>query len=115
MAYVVVEPCINCRYTDCAEACPVDDCFRIGANFLVIDPDTCIDCGACGPACPVEACLPEDDVPDKWKHYIQLNRDYASKWPGINVEIGAMPDHEKWKAVDEKFDQFDPTPGDPKG
>ena len=115
MAYIVVEPCINCRYTDCAEACPVDDCFRIGVNFLVIDPDTCIDCGACQPACPVEACLPEDEVPDKWKHYVQLNKEYATKWPGINNEIGAMAEAEKWKAIDEKFDQFDPAAGDPNG
>jgi len=115
MPYIVVEPCINCRYTDCAEVCPVDDCFRIGVNFLVIDPETCIDCGACQPACPVEACVPEDEVPDKWKHYVALNAEYAKKWPGINNEIGPMPDHEKWKAIDEKFAEFDPKAGTPEG
>ena len=47
MTYVVAEACVRCKYTDCVEVCPVDDCFREGPNFLVIDPKTCIDCGLC--------------------------------------------------------------------
>ena len=54
MAHVVAEPCINCKYTDCVAVCPVD-CFHEGVNFLVIDPETCIDCGLCAPECPTSA------------------------------------------------------------
>ena len=61
MPFVVTEPCIQCKFTDCVAACPVD-CFRDGPNFLVIDPDECIDCGACVPECPVEAIFDADSV-----------------------------------------------------
>ena len=62
MTYVVTESCIKCKYTDCVDVCPVD-CFREGPNFLVIDPDECIDCTLCVAECPVEAIFAEDDVP----------------------------------------------------
>ena len=48
MTFVVTEACIRCKYTDCVSVCPVD-CFHEGPNFLVIDPDECIDCAS---ACP---------------------------------------------------------------
>ena len=54
MTYLVLENCIKCKHTDCVEVCPVD-CFKEGPNFLVIDPDECIDCGVCVPECPVDA------------------------------------------------------------
>jgi NAD-dependent dihydropyrimidine dehydrogenase PreA subunit len=62
MTYVVTEACIKCKYTDCVDVCPVD-CFREGPNFLVIDPDECVDCTLCVAECPVEAIYSEDDVP----------------------------------------------------
>ncbi|MEO8103848.1 MAG: ferredoxin family protein, partial [Betaproteobacteria bacterium] len=62
MTYVVTEACINCKHTDCVEVCPVD-AFREGRNFLVIDPDECIDCTLCVPECPVEAIYMDTDVP----------------------------------------------------
>ena len=46
MAFIVTESCIECKHTDCVEVCPVD-CFYEGENFLVINPDECIDCGLC--------------------------------------------------------------------
>ncbi len=65
MAYVVAEPCIKCKYTDCVEVCPVN-CFYEGANFLVIKPEECIDCGACEPVCPTKAIFPEaEEFKDK--------------------------------------------------
>ena len=78
MTYVVTEACIRCKYMDCVEVCPVD-CFYEGENMLVIHPDECIDCGACVPACPVEAIFALDEVPDKWKSYIQENAAYYKK------------------------------------
>ena len=75
MAFVVAEPCINCKYTDCVAVCPVD-CFYEGKNFLVIHPDECIDCGACVPACPVEAIFALDETPARWESFIARNTDY---------------------------------------
>ena len=62
MTHVVTENCIKCKYTDCVDVCPVD-CFREGPNFLVIDPDECIDCAVCIPECPANAIFAEEDVP----------------------------------------------------
>ena len=78
MTYVVVENCIKCKYMDCVEVCPVD-CFYEGDNMLVIHPDECIDCGACVPACPVEAIFALDEVPEKWKNYIDINSKHFQK------------------------------------
>ncbi len=74
MPFVVTENCIKCKHTDCVEVCPVD-CFHEGPNFLVIDPDECIDCTLCEPECPVTAIFPEEDVPGNLKQYVQINRD----------------------------------------
>ena len=49
------------------------------AKMLYIHPDECIDCGACVPACPVEAIFALDETPEKWKDYIELNTDYYKK------------------------------------
>ena len=95
MAYVVTEACVNCRYTDCIDVCPVD-CFRLGPNFLVIDPDECIDCAVCVPECPVNAIYAEEDVPDDQRDYIQINRDLAQTWPVITKSMAAMPDADAW-------------------
>ena len=62
MTYVVSESCIKCKFTDCVEVCPVD-CFRAGPNFLVIDPDECIDCTLCVAEFPAEAILPKTTCP----------------------------------------------------
>ena len=72
MTFVVIDKCIRCKYTDCVEVCPVD-CFREGPNMLVINPEECIDCGACIPACPVEAIFVNDEVPDEWQNFIEVN------------------------------------------
>ena len=74
MAYVVADPCVKCKYTDCVAVCPVD-CFYEGKNSLAINPDECIDCGACEPECPVTAIFPEEDTPEQWKPFIAKNRD----------------------------------------
>ena len=83
MAYVVAEPCIKCKYTDCVEVCPVD-CFYEGPNFLVIHPDECIDCGACEPECPVEAIFPEDALPEKWEPFVKINYAYRDGFDVVN-------------------------------
>ncbi len=79
MAYVVTEPCFGCKYTDCVVVCPCD-CFREGERMLFIDPD---DCDACKPECPVGAIYHEDDVPEPWKEFVELNREMAATCPVI--------------------------------
>lgn len=80
MAHVVCESCINCTDTACVAVCPVD-CFRVGPNFLVIDPDECIDCAVCVPECPEEAIFHEDDVPAGQEEFIALNAELCQNGP----------------------------------
>ena len=72
MTFIVTESCIRCKYTDCVDVCPVD-CFHEGPNFLVIDPDECIDCALCEPECPVEAIYAEDELPDSASAMLEYN------------------------------------------
>lgn len=85
MAYVVTEPCFGCKYTDCVVVCPCD-CFREGDEMLYIDPVECIDCDACVSVCPVEAIFHEDNVPEQWQGYIDLNAQMAEKCPPITEQ-----------------------------
>ena len=101
MAYIVAEPCIKCKYTDCVDVCPVD-CFREGENTLVINPDECIDCGACVPECPTEAIFSEDDLPEKWADYVEYNAKMAEEWPEITEKKDALADADEWKDVEDK-------------
>ena len=101
MTYVVTESCIKCKYTDCVDVCPVD-CFREGANMLVIDPDVCIDCTLCVAECPVEAIFAEDDVPSAQRPYIGLNADLSKHWPAIVERKPAPPDADDWAKVADK-------------
>ena len=94
MAYIIAEPCKGTCDTSCVEVCPVDcihgpiplDDVRAVADgdrateladiMLYIDPEDCINCGACEPECPVEAIFEEDETPDKWENYIELNAEF---------------------------------------
>lgn len=103
MTHVVTEACIRCKYTDCVDVCPVD-CFREGPNFLTIDPDECIDCAVCIPECPVNAIVPEEDVPADQRHMVSLNAKLAKAgWPAITKRKSALPDAEAWKARTDKL------------
>lgn len=98
MAYVITEPCINTKDTACVNVCPVD-CIHPSKNEgefekvdqLYIDPDTCIDCGACVPECPVSAIFPEPDVADNMKAYTQKNSDW--------YKLGAAEFEAKYKSA----------------
>jgi len=95
MTYVVAENCIKCKYTDCVEVCPVD-CFHEGPNFLVIDPEECIDCNLCVAECPAQAIFPEDDVPADQRQFIALNAELARLWPAITEKKAAPADADEW-------------------
>lgn len=110
MTFVVTDICINCKYTDCVEVCPVD-CFYEGENMLVIHPDECIDCGVCEPECPIEAIIP--DMDPRAEKFLELNREYSEKWPNITRAKPAMPDAENFKETPDKFpEHFSEAPGD---
>ncbi len=108
MAYVVTENCIKCKYQDCVEVCPVD-CFYEGENFLVINPDECIDCGVCEPECPAEAIFPDSDPATA--DWINLNRDYSGQWPNITKKGDAPADADEWKGKPGKAPLLSPNPG----
>ncbi len=103
MTYVVTEPCIGTKDRSCVEVCPVD-CFYNYENgelnskaskepakpgdvgMLVIHPDECIHCGACEPECPVEAIFEDDDVPEKWAEYVQLNSSISTGYNEADLD-----------------------------
>ncbi len=93
MAYIIAEPCVGTCDTACVEVCPVDcihptkdewdekgyDESNLDNKLLYIDPEECIDCGACEPECPVEAIFEESEVPEEWNKYIKINYDYFGR------------------------------------
>ncbi len=110
MAYVVAEPCIRCKYTDCVEVCPVC-AFHEGANFLVIDPEECLDCGACAPVCPAKAIFAEQDLPAPWAGYARLNAELAAQWPAIAEKKPPLPGADEWKDRPGKAPLLELEPG----
>lgn len=80
MAYIIAEPCVGVKDKACVEVCPVD-CIK-GTETdtqLYINPDECIDCGACEPVCPVSAIFIQEELPEKWAQYTEINKKYFAK------------------------------------
>jgi ferredoxin len=96
MTFVVIDNCQRCRFTDCVAVCPVD-CFHGDGEMLYIDPNECIDCGACVPECPVEAIFDETQVPDAKKEWIKINADKAAGLPVVNSKEDPFPGAEARK------------------
>jgi NAD-dependent dihydropyrimidine dehydrogenase PreA subunit len=101
MTYTIAEPCIDVKDKSCIEECPVD-CIYEGERMLYIQPDECVDCGACEPACPVEAIFYEDDVPDEWREFTPINAEFFGDdvtglgSPGGAAKVGPVTkDHPK--------------------
>lgn len=90
MTHVVTDACHRCRYTECVAACPVD-CFHADAERLYIDPDVCIDCGACIPACPVRAIVDAFDLPEDQAMWLELNAEMCATLPLITEKEAALP------------------------
>jgi len=108
MAYCVTDACINCKYTQCVEVCPVD-CFKEGKNMLVIDPDRCIDCGVCVPECPAKAIIPDTEKgAEKW---LAFNRLHAKRWPALTHPKNPLPGADSLVDQQGKEADFDPLPG----
>ena len=102
MTYVVTQHCVDCKYTDCVTVCPVD-AFHEADRILFINPDTCVNCDACVPACPIEAIYSEENLPAKFQHYIELNAEGSKIHPVINQKKDPLPGAkslEELKALD---------------
>ena len=95
MTYIIAEPCIDIKDKSCVDVCPVD-CIHEADRILVIDPEECIDCGACEPECPVEAIFPEDALPDKWEPFVRINYAYGE---GLDVVDRLVDD---WRRRDDE-------------
>ena len=94
MTYPICEPCIDVKDKACVDECPVD-CIYEGSRTLYVHPDECVDCAACEPVCPVTAIFYEDDVPEEWKQFIEINAEFFGAdvsglgSPGGAAQVGA--------------------------
>jgi ferredoxin len=98
VTFVVTEACIRCKFMDCMKPCPVD-CFYEGPEFLVINPDECIDCSVCVTECPVNAIYQDKDVPAEQRDFIELNRSLSQIWPPAIAPSEPLPEREHWREV----------------
>jgi len=94
VTYVISQPCVDVKDRACVDECPVD-CIYEGKRMLYIQPDECVDCGACEPVCPVEAIFYEDDTPEEWKGYYDANVHFFDDLgsPGGAAKMGEI-DHD---------------------
>ncbi len=92
MTYVIAEPCVDVMDQACVSVCPVDCIhFEEGVDrTLYIDPNECIDCGACEPECPVNAIFPEESLPPEWVGYTQANVVWFSDRAAARVMVDAL-------------------------
>ena len=102
MTYLVTDACVKCKYTSCVEVCPVQ-CFYEGELMLAINPNECIDCGACVAECPVKAIEHENNCDPIWR---QRNEELSKIWPKISVSQSPLPEAEKYTEIDQKFEKF---------
>jgi len=97
MPHIVTDNCQLCRFTDCVSHCPVE-CFHSDDERLYIDPDVCVDCGACIPACPVQAIYDVVDMPDDKEPWIAINRERAKELPVVTEKQTPLPTADERRA-----------------
>ncbi len=95
MTYIVTEACIKCKYTDCVDVCPVD-CFLEGPEFLVIDPDVCIDCGVCELECPADAIVPDIKMTPELEYWREINAKLTKTYTPIYKSKEPLLDADTW-------------------
>ncbi|MGV9265922.1 ferredoxin [Kitasatospora sp. NPDC003701] len=91
MTFVIALPCVDVKDKACLDECPVD-CIYEGERMLYVQPDECIDCGACEPVCPVEAIYFEDDTPEPWRAFNTANAEFFADIgsPGGSARLGLI-------------------------
>ncbi len=102
MAFVVTDNCILCKYTDCVAVCPAD-AFHEGPNFMVINPDDCIDCDLCPVECAAGAIYQEDEVPADQQDFIELNAELSMRWPKLTEVKAPLEQAKEWDGVTDKI------------
>jgi ferredoxin len=117
MPYVITEPCVDVHDRACMEECPVD-CIYDGLRKGYIQPDECVECGACVPVCPVQAIYEVGDVPDEWRPYVDVDREFFGPSvsglgsPGGAVQFGELRiDHPYVSALEPLGDTPEPLAG----
>ena len=92
MAYTITQPCVDVKDQACVEVCPVDCIhFEEGVDrTLFIDPNECIDCGACEPVCPTEAIFANDAVPEDQKPWIEVNALWYTDKDGARAKVNEL-------------------------
>lgn len=78
MAFVISEGCVDIKDRTCIDNCPVD-CIYEGNRMVYIQPDECIDCGACEPLCPQEAIYYEPDLPEELVRFKTINAEFFAE------------------------------------
>lgn len=96
MPHVVTDNCQGCRYTECVSVCPVE-CFHQDETMTYIDPDVCIDCGGCIPACPVNAIYDSYNLSEASFMWEAINREKSKILPVIAAPVDALPGADKRK------------------
>jgi NAD-dependent dihydropyrimidine dehydrogenase PreA subunit len=92
MAYVITQPCVGTKDTACVAVCPVD-CIHHEPGvdrMLYIDPNECIDCGACEPECSVAAIFPEESVPPAGAAYTAVNATWYADRAAARSMVDAL-------------------------
>lgn len=102
MTYAVTSGCINCKFSDCVDVCPTDS-FHEGPNMLAINPNDCIDCGLCEPACPENAIFADTELPEHELEAPVINARLAAAWPVIYKSKPPLPNAERWQGVLDKW------------
>ncbi|MGY6126877.1 MULTISPECIES: 4Fe-4S dicluster domain-containing protein [Paraburkholderia] len=101
MTCVVTDRCINCRYGDCLDACPVN-AFRVGPNYVVIDPLVCVNCTTCVISCPIGAIVPDYELSREQRYLAGENARLARIFPHASEPVEALPDADEWSMRTDK-------------
>ena len=98
MTVVVTDNCEGCRFTECVKVCPVA-CFHGDDKMLYVDPDTCVDCSACLPVCPVQAIYFQEDLPPDKLHWLDVNKQRSAETPVVSKSSEPLPTAEARRAA----------------
>ena len=112
MAYVITEPCIGTKDKSCVDVCPVD-CIhgKDDDEMLYIDPEVCIDCGACVPECPADAIVP--DIDREAAPWMEVNKRWSAVWPVISLRGETPADADAHRGEAGKYEKyFSAEPGE---